>query len=241
MSLFRSEWIKLWSIRTTWTMLGIGLLIEGLFAGLFVGLVPLGDIGSADEIATGTGLLWSLMLVLGVLVITSEFRYGTASSTFLASPNRYPVLVAKLGLALVAGILAGLAFAVVNGGLALPLLEHRRGSLPPTDNLASIYAGVAVSMALVCAFGVGIGAIVRSQVAAIIAAIACFFILSALPEFLPGDFADYFPTQALGSLQGRDDAEGGLGQVAGGFVLGAWVAALMLVGTALICRRDVTD
>ncbi len=243
MSLLRSEWIKLWSIRTTWTMLGIGLLIEGLFAGLFVGLVPLDDIGSIDEIATGTGLLLTLVLVLGVLVTTSEFRYGTASSTFLAAPTRYPVLAAKLGLALAAGVLAGLAFTVVNAGLALPIFDSRTGSLPSTDNLISIYAGVTVSMALICAFGVGIGAIVRNQVAAIIAAIAFFFILSALPEFLPGDFADYFPAQAIGSLQGlsTDTEDGGLGQVAGGFVLSAWVAALMALGTALICRRDVTD
>ncbi len=34
MNLLRSEWIKLFTTRTTWVMLGIGLLCEGLFAGL---------------------------------------------------------------------------------------------------------------------------------------------------------------------------------------------------------------
>jgi ABC-2 type transport system permease protein len=240
--LFRSEWLKIWSVRTTWTMLGVGLLIEGAFAGLYVGLVPLEDIGSVDEVATGTGLLLTLVLVLGVLITTAEFRHGTASSTFLVSPKRYPAVVAKLVAALAFGTLAGLAFTAVNAGLALPLLASREGNLPPAGDLVSVYAGVTVSMALICAFGVAIGAIVRNQVAAIIAAIAFFFVLSALPEFLPGDLGDYFPAQAIGSLQGlRDDTEDGLNQVAGGFVLGAWVAALMALGTALITRRDVSE
>ena len=45
-----------------------------------------------------------LMLVLGVLIVTTEFRHGTSSSTFLASPRRYPVLLAKLGASLLVGL-----------------------------------------------------------------------------------------------------------------------------------------
>lgn len=40
-------------------------------------------------------LMLMLVLVLGVLAITTEFRHGTASTTFLATPRRYPVMVAK--------------------------------------------------------------------------------------------------------------------------------------------------
>jgi ABC-2 type transport system permease protein len=205
-NLLRSEWIKLWSTRTTWVLL-------------------------------------VLMLVLGALIITTEFRHGTASSTFLASPKRYPVLAAKLGVGLLVGALAGLAFTAVNGGLALPLLSSREGHLPPSSDIVSIYAGVVVSMALICGFGFGVGAIVRNQVGAIIAAIAFFFILSPLPELLPGHIGDYFPAQSIGSLQGlhSDTEDGGLGQVAGGLVLAAWVAGLALIGSLLICRRDVAD
>jgi ABC-2 type transport system permease protein len=241
MNLLRSEWIKLWSTRTTWVMIGAGLLIEGLFAGLYVGLVPLGDIGEIDEVATGTGMLLVLMLVLGVLSVTTEFRHGTASSTFLASPSRYPVLLAKLGASLLVGILAGLAFVAVNGGLALPIFADREGDLPATSELVSIYSGVVVSMALICAFGFGVGAIVRNQVGAIIAAIAFFFVLSPLPELLPGSIGEYFPAQALGSLHGHVEGEGGLDQITGGLVLAAWATGLVVLGIALICRRDVSD
>jgi ABC-2 type transport system permease protein len=240
--LLRAEAIKLRSVRTTWLMLGIGLLVEALFAGLYVGLVSLGDVGPIREVQTGTGLLMVMLLVLGVLTITTEFRHGTASTTFLAAPRRYPVLLAKLGAVLATGALTGLAYVAVNGGLALPLFESREGSLPPAGDVASVYAGVVVSFALLCAFGLGVGAIIRNQVGAIIAAIAFFFILSPLPELLPGDIGDYFPAQAVGSLHGLPDAtEEGLGQVAGGLVLAAWSAALVLVGTLLIRRRDLNE
>lgn len=244
MNLLRSEWLKLWTTRTTWVMLGIGLLGEALFAGLYTGLASLGEIeeqlGEA-EIATGVGLLMVLMLVLGVLTITSEFRHGTSSSTFLASPKRYPALLAKLGASLLVGLLAGLAFVVVNAGLSLSLTAGRGGDLPAAGDLVSVYAGVVISFALLSAFGFGVGAIVRNQVGAIIAAIAFFFVLSPLPELLPGSIGEYFPAQALGSLHGHVEGNGGLDQVTGGLVLAAWAAGLVALGILLICKRDVAD
>src|SRR5689334_12518163 len=182
MNLLRGEWLKLWTTRTTWVMLGIALLGEGLFAGPYVGLAPLGEIGEIETVATGTGLLLVMLLVLGVLVATTEFRHGTASSTFLVSPRRYPVLLGKLGVALLVGLIAGAVYVAVNGGLALSIFAGRGGVLPPTSDLVEVYAGVVVSYALICAFGLGVGAIVRNQVGAIIAAIAFFFVLSPLPE-----------------------------------------------------------
>jgi ABC-2 type transport system permease protein len=243
-NLFRSEWLKLWTTRTTWVMLGIGLLGEALFAGLYTGLASLGEVerelGEAG-VATGVGLLMVLMLVLGVLIVTTEFRHGTSSSTFLASPRRYPALLAKLAASLLVGLLAGLAFVAVNGGLSLPLIAERGGELPAAEDLVSVYAGVVVSFALLSAFGYGVGAIVRNQVGAIIAAIAFFFILSPLPELLPGSIGEYFPAQALGSLHGHVEGDGGLNQITGGLVLTAWATGLVAIGTLLICRRDVAD
>lgn len=240
MNLLQSEWIKLVSIRTTWVMVGIGLLAEALFAGLLVGLASLAEIGDIEEVATGIGLLLVLVLVLGVLATTTEFRHGTASSTFLATPRRWPVLVAKLAIAFAAGLLAGLAFVVVNAGLALPIYDSRGGQLPAAGELLDVYVGVVVSLGLICAFGCAVGAIVRNQVGAIIAAIAFFFVLSPLPELLPGSIGDYFPAQAIGSLHGRVEGDGTLSQVGGGLVLSAWTMALFAIGTAVVGRRDVS-
>lgn len=248
MKLLRSEWSKLWTTRTTWVMLGIALLGEALFAGLYVGLAPLeeieGPVGEPEgleTVATGVGLLLVMMLVLGVLIATTEFRHGTASSTFLATPKRWPALLAKLGIALLVGLVAGLVYVVVNGGLAVALFAERGGDMPAANELIEVYAGVLVSYAVICAFGLGVGEVVRNQVGAIIAAIAFFFVLSPLPELLPGSIGDYFPAQAIGSLHGNPEGDGSLGQVAGGLVLTAWAAGLVALGTFLICRRDVAE
>lgn len=242
MNLLRSELLKLTTVRTTWVMLGIGFAVEALFAGLYTGLVNVDDVGPISDVQTGTGLLMVMLLVLGVLAITNEFRHGTAGTTFLVSPRRYPVLLAKLGATLIFGLLAGLVFVLLNGGLSLPLFSTRVGGLPPTGEIARVYAGVAVSFGLMCAFGLGVGTIVRNQVGAIIAALAFFFILSPLPELLPGDIGHYFPSQAVGSMHGSDEAlEDGLGQVAGGLVLFGWVLLLFAIGACLTKVRDLNE
>jgi ABC-2 type transport system permease protein len=247
-NLLRSEWLKLWTTRTTWVMLGIALLGEALFAGLYVGLAPLveieGPVGEPEgleTVATGVGLLLVMMLVLGVLIATTEFRHGTASSTFLATPRRWPALLAKLGIALLVGLVAGLIYIIVNGGLAVSLFAERGGDMPAASDLIKVYAGVLISYAVICAFGLGVGEVVRNQVGAIIAAIAFFFVLSPLPELLPGSIGDYFPAQAIGSLHGNPEGDGSLGQVSGGLVLSAWAAGLVALGTFLVCRRDVAE
>ncbi len=248
MTLLRSEWLKIWTTRTTWVMLGIALAGEALFAGLYTGLASIADIEGPpgepeglETVATGVGLMLVMMLVLGVLIATTEFRYGTASSTFLATPKRWPALLAKLGVALAVGLVAGLAYIAVNAGLAVPLFSGRGGDVPAAGNLIEIYAGVVASYAILAAFGLGVGAIVRNQVGAIIAAIAFFFVLSPLPELLPGSIGDYFPAQAIGSLHGNPEGDANLGQVSGGLVLGAWAGALVALGTLLIYRRDVSE
>jgi ABC-type transport system involved in multi-copper enzyme maturation permease subunit len=241
MSLLRSEWIKLFTTRTTWVMLGVGLLCEALFAGLVVGLVPFEDLEGVGDIITGTGLLMTLMLVLGVLMITTEFRHGTSSSTFLVSPRRWPVLLAKLGAAVLVGLLGGILFVVVNGGIALPLYSGRGGTVPPTADLAEVYAGVVASFALLCVFGLGIGAIVRNQVGGIVAAIAFFFVISGLPSLLPGTIGEYFPASAVGTLHGRVEGDGTLTQLQGGLVLAAWCFALWAVGAVLVSWRDLSE
>jgi ABC-2 type transport system permease protein len=123
----------------------------------------------------------------------------------------------------------------------VPIFSGRGGDLPAAGELIKVYGGVVASYAVLCAFGLGVGAIVRNQVGAMITAIAFFFVLSPLPELLPGNIGDYFPAQAVGSLHGNPEGDANLSQVAGGLILSAWAAALVALGTLLVCRRDVAE
>lgn len=242
MSLLRAELLKLVTVRTTWVMLGIGFAIEALFAGLYTGLTPMEDIGEIEGVLAGTGIVMLLTLILGVLVITNEFRHGTANATFLVTPRRTPVLVAKLAAAVIAGLVIGAIYVAINGGLALGLYSSRGGELPDAAEIASLYAGVIASFSLLAAFGLGIGAIVRNQVGAISAVIAVIFVISTLFELVPGDVGRYFPAQAIGSLHGSGEGpEEELSQVLGGLVLAGWALAMWAIGTALTRARDLTE
>jgi ABC-type transport system involved in multi-copper enzyme maturation permease subunit len=241
-SSLRAEWIKLRSVRTTWVLLGLGLLAEALLAGLLPGLASRSDLGSdsdIEDLLRGTGLLFTFVLVLGVLAITNEYRHRTVNWTFTTEPSRSRVVVAKLAMAATLGLAAGLLFVAVNAGLALTILRSRGIALPGSEDIVASYAGSVVAMVLIAAFGVGVGAVVRHQVGAVVGSIAVFFVLSPLAALL-GDAGRYFPAQAFAALQ-RGSGEDLLEPVPGGVVLAAYVAVLAVVGTLLVRRADVTE
>ena len=103
----RSEWTKLWSLRSTrWTLLvailgmaGLGPLIATVQMNRW-NHMSLDDRLHFNPINTGLGGYHFAQLaigVLGVLVLTGEYSTGQIRSTFMAVPKRLPVLWAKAG------------------------------------------------------------------------------------------------------------------------------------------------
>ena len=168
-----------------------------------------------------------------------EFRYGTIRPTFLFTPKRSHVLAAKLA----AGLLAGLIFGIVAEGLAFAVgyaaFAGRGIHLALDGNqIALLLLGTFAGTALFGAIGVGLGAIMRSQVGAIIGLLAWGFVAeNLLFAFVPsaGRFAPVHAQDALLGLTTRHL----LHATAGGLVLTAWTIAFGLVGAAVAARRDV--
>src|SRR3954467_3448617 len=102
----RSEWIKLWSLRSTWFTLaaalvgvvGIGYLVsyEGRRHYASMGLVERLTFDPTLHSLFGVYLAQLAIGVLGVLVITGEYATGMIRATLAAVPTRLPVLWAKL-------------------------------------------------------------------------------------------------------------------------------------------------
>ena len=114
-------------------------------------------------LATG-GVALILSGLAGVLLVISEYRYGTIHPTFLFTPRRSRVLSAKLA----ASLLAGLVFGLAGVGLALglgSLILSARGipSVLDRGDIGLLLLGGLAGIALRGAFGVGLGAIVRNQ------------------------------------------------------------------------------
>jgi ABC-2 type transport system permease protein len=238
----KAELLKVRSTRTTLGLV-LGMLGLILLIVLLTGLLshPENLTAKNDQIgliATG-GISLIFSGLAGVLLITSEYRHGTIHPTFLFTPRRSTVLSAKL----TAGLLAGLVFGVAGVGLAIgvgSLILSARGipsALSGSDVALLILGGLA-GIALRGAFGVGLGAILRNQVAAVIALLAWDFVVNGLLFGLAPSVGRFMPTTAADALMGLKTAHL-LSPAAGAAVLVGWTVLLGLAGLVLILRRDV--
>jgi ABC-2 type transport system permease protein len=181
-----------------------------------------------------------LLLVLGIVATTGEHRHGTITSSLLASPDRRRLIGAKVLAYLLTGALLGLAAVLATLAVAVLWLSARDAPLDlldAGDYLGLFVKGVAVS-ALSGAIGVGIGAIVRNQVAAVVGTLVYLFVLEPVIGVISSDVAAYTIGGSQSALTAApvDDA---LGPIAAGLVLAAWALVLGFGGAELEERRDV--
>jgi ABC-2 type transport system permease protein len=241
MRILRSEWLKLVSVPTTWMILGAMLLIEGLAAGLLTGLADIKDLKARNPatLLIGTPLPTVMIFTLGALLATNEYRHGTANHTFIITPKRERVILAKLAVGLVVGIVAALLFIAVNAGLGLSILSSR--DVPVDGDLAvNVYLGVGTGIVLGCLFGVALGALMRNQILTIVVGLVLFLVRGVVALFIGTSVGKFFPGEALLALQGTPGAEGTLlDQVPAGLVLAGTCAALAVAGVVATRYREI--
>lgn len=241
MRILKSEWLKLVSVPTTWLLLGLMLLIEGLAAGLLTGLADLDDLKARNPatLLIGTPLPTVIIFTLGALLATNEYRHGTANHTFVITPKRERVIAAKLAIGLVVGVVSALLYIAVNAGLGLAILSQR--GVPVDGDLAlNIYSGVGVGIVLGCLFGVALGAVLRNQILTIVTGLVLFLVRGVFALFIGEDVGKYFPGEALLALQGTPGAETTLlGQVDAGLVLAATCVVLAIAGMVVTRYREI--
>jgi ABC-2 type transport system permease protein len=239
-SLVSAEFLKLRTTRTAYGFLAaIVLLTLGVVAANSAN-VDLGTKEDLEEALSGAGIAAALLLVLGIVATTGEHRHGTITSSLLASPDRRRLVGAKVIAYFLTGALLGIAAVLATFAVAVPWLSARDAPLDlldAGDYLGLFVEGVAVS-ALSGAVGVGIGAIVRNQVAAVVGTLIYLFVLEPVIGVISSDVAAY----TLGGSQSALTAapvEDALDPLVGGLVLAAWALGLSLAGAELEERRDV--
>ncbi|GAA1701170.1 ABC transporter permease [Microbacterium sediminicola] len=193
-------------------------------------------------------------LIVGTLMVTGEFRHQTLTATFLTTPRRSTVLWAKI----VAGAIIGVGFGIVGTlAAALPSAGILAAFGLPTDldsrETWALLARVVLAFAIWVLVGIGVGALVRNQVAAVvgvlvftqflepIARTAGAFVdgLDAVTAYLPGAASDALVGSSVFALAGGA-AESGLEWWAGGLVLTAYAVVFLVLGYATSWRRDVS-
>ena len=186
-------------------------------------------------------LLSGAALLLGILGMTGEFRHHTITQTFLATPDRGRVVAAKLAAYALAGIALAVFTLAVTAAVALVWL-HAKGLSVPLASLAlgQVLAGTLLAAGLCGLVGVGVGALVRNQVAALVGVLVWVVVVEGLLLSLvhaPG-LGRWLPSAAAAALTNPGGAH--LSRWVGGLVFAAYGLAFALAGTRFVVRRDVT-
>ena len=240
----RLVYAELLKIRTApWTTLTLvlallaimGLASAGISNDAESGFVsdPEGDIVDAAGIAT------IFTLILGILIVTWDYRHGTVTQTFLAVPRRERVVAAKLVTAVLLAVL------LVVAALALALLVARLwlGDLfDLTDENWKQAGRLVISAVLWAILGLGVGAMLQTQVGALITALIWFLVVEQILVGLGSriwDIGDYLPGQALSAFGGLDPSEH-LSRTSAALLAAAYAFGFAAVGLVSVLRRDVS-
>jgi len=167
----RSEWTKLWSLRSTrWALLvsvvamaGLGILVSAVQMAHWNQMSPR-DQATFDPVDTSLGgwhLAQLAIGVLGVLLITGEYSTGQIRSTFAAVPHRLPVLWAKAGvyaaITFVLMILASFTAFLVSQPI---LRRHHVETTLSSPHVLRAVVGAALFLTVTGLFGLSLGALV---------------------------------------------------------------------------------
>jgi hypothetical protein len=250
----RSEWTKLWTLRSTrWSLLasfvamaGLGPLVAAVQMSRWSQLSPQ-DRLTYDAINTGVGgyhLAQLAIGVLGVLVITGEYTTGMIRSSMMAVPRRLPVVWAKLAvyaavtfvLMLVATLIS---FFVVQ---AIVTQHHVQHGIGDPGALRTVLGGALflTALAVLC---LGVGGILRNTAGGIATFVALLFVLPGISAILPSSVNDsispYLPLNAGTTITSHRFDNSHHLSVWGGYALFCGYAAVAVAGAAIsVVRRD---
>jgi hypothetical protein len=253
-ALVRAEWTKLFTTRV-WiglllgacVLVALAAVLTTVFAGQSAqpGQPPLPAVGDPlyeRVVLAGAGEAAPLFLILGILGMTQEYRHRTATPTFLTTPRRGRVVVAKVLAYALATVPLALALTVVNVVVVM-IAAGARGAVPSldADNL-EVLARAGLVLVVYSVLGVGVGALLRNQVGAIVGSLVYLFVVEGLVQFFGADRGIYkwLPGGAADAVLPTAQPIELLEPWQGGLLLLGYGLLAALLGTLFAVRRDVT-
>jgi ABC-2 type transport system permease protein len=255
----RSEWLKLWTLRSTWWVAGSTVVAVVLIALLGATTAVTfaddpeisaqmgGTFEPAELVTSGVAFGELILAVLGVLVITNEYSSGMIRATFSAVPTRLPVMVAKTLVVAVVALLVGVLSVGLSYAVTYPVLAGEGMQADLGEWVTQrILGGAVVVLVLIALMALGIGAVLRHTAAAIFTIVALVFVVPIVLVFINNDVADWIekvlPSNAANAfLTASGAAQQGvtlLTPLQGLLALVAWAAVPLVVGSILTKRRD---
>lgn len=253
LNVIRSEWTKLWSLRSTGWSLAAMLLVS-------VGFSALASWGAATHLRqtaahsggsvdptniTLSGLLFGQLAiaVLGVLGIGGEYSTGAIRSSLTAVPGRIRLLTGKLVVFTTVAFLAGTLTSVLSffTGMVFFAAHHAGAGLGDPHVLRAVIGG-GLLMTVCGLLGFAVGCLLRHTAGAITVSVAALFVipivLGAIPSGIVGDVNKYFLVVAGGGITSVIPRPDALSAWTGYLLFLAEVSALLVAGAARMLRRD---
>ncbi|GAB3360123.1 ABC transporter permease [Modestobacter lapidis] len=247
--LVRSEWTKLLTTRVWLGLLLASCLLSVGFAVLLTafagnpqsGIPPVGS-SQYEQLAFAVPAnVTVLTLILGIIGTTQEYRHRTATPTFLATPRRGHVVIAKLLAYAVAAAPFALAVVAVTT-LTVVLHAGARGAAPAWDaDDLGVLARSGLALVVYAVIGVGLGALFRNQVGAIVGSLVYLFVVEPIIRSIPATAGVYkwLPGGALEAMTATFAGPDLLTAWQGGLLLLGYGLLAAVLGTLLAVRRDV--
>jgi ABC-2 type transport system permease protein len=241
--LIRAELLKLRTTRMFWGNVAAALLFVPLAVALAVntGAEPLDSSTGVRNVIAAASSGAVMLLVIGILAIGGEFRHGTATTTFLISPDRRRVVWAKLAAVSLVGVAVATAASLLTLAVALPWLSAKGVAVSSHGrDIALGLLGALAATVLAALVGVGFGSLVRNQTTAITVALIWSQIVEGLVVGFVPAVGRWFPGGAANALAGVANPNGDLLPMGvAALLLAGYGIAFAVAGIAALVRKDI--
>jgi len=236
-NLVRGELIK---VRTTRTALGFATAALLLVLAVVLITILAGDPQTTNEKRDALNVAAALfvpLLLFGIVGATGEFRHRTLAPAVLIAPNRAKLTIARLLAYMITAALVGVAMVVVGFVIGLPLLGGQSGPDLASSDLVEVAGGAIIVAVLCAAIGVGIGVVVKNQVAGVVGILLWLFIIDPLLPLIDDWLVKTSIVGASATVGGAEPDE--VSWAGGVLVLCIWAAVWVIAGVLVDRRRDV--
>ncbi|WP_208320627.1 ABC transporter permease subunit [Actinomyces sp. ZJ308] len=251
----RAEWIKIWTLRSTWITSFIAIALTVLFGvGVAVGYAHTAgkEAEAAHMITSGTSFGQIAVAVLGALIITGEYASGQIRSSLAATPRRGRLFAAKALVISSWAFVVGALSMLLTWTISTPFMNGHHIALNDWHYLGYFW-GVGLSYAGISFIALGLGYILRSTAGTITAIMTLLYVID-IPLTVMSDRWDWAitlqglePTITILAIQdpfairqswGYPGTVAFLEQWQALLVFSAWVLLPLTAGWILFSKRD---
>ena len=248
LQLVRAEFLKLRTTRALF--ISVAVVLAGVLLSVALSISGAGkhgvpsldtSLGVRGVIASATSTVLALFIA-GILVTAGEFRHNTITATLLINPRRRTVLASKAIAVACLGIVLGVIADLSTVAVAIPWMSSKGVHVGVFDrDVIVVLLGSLLVTVFYAVAGVGFGAVVRNQTTAIVGGLAWLMGVDSILVNVVPTVGRWTPTGAVAAVtRSVDPHDHPLPMWGGALVLGAYAAVLIVLGSRLIVRKDIS-